>query len=95
MATSPLESSSESAKHCRMQQLQRKCMCYARGRLHELQKICPEITESLIAQHGLHKITWSLRRAGKQSRQSCLPRSASAETDEHLEKQCTVQHGDP
>ena len=88
----PRRAKGAESPHCRAQRLQRKRMYYARGRLSELQKVCPQVTEDLIAHHGLHKISWSVRRAGKRPWQSCLPRSAPAKTGEILEKDCAVQH---
>ena len=73
--------------HCRAQRLLRKRLYYARWRLRDLQKICPQVNEDLIATHGLHRISWSVRRAGKRTPQQCVLRSASAETAEAPEKQ--------
>ena len=63
----------------RSQRLQRRRLDYAHARLRDLQRICPHVTEELIAQHGLHQISWSVRRAGKSAQQRCLLRSTAAQ----------------
>ena len=70
----------------RSQRLQRRRLNYAHARLRDLQRICPHVTEELIAQHGLHQISWSVRRAGKSAQQRCLLRSTAAQTGGSLEK---------
>ena len=82
----PCRTKGAESPHCRAQRLLRKRLYYARWRLRDLQKICPQVNEDLIAKHGLHRISWSVRRAGKRTPQQCVLRSASAETAEGTEK---------
>ena len=69
-----------------LQHLQQKRLSHTRMRLRELKRVCPHITEEMIEQHGLRKISWAVRRVGKSTPQGSLPRSAAVQTHGSVEK---------
>eukprot|EP00973_Karenia_brevis_P066399 9228174-Karenia_brevis.AAC.1 len=40
-------------------------LSYARGRLRELRKVCPDLTEEVLQRCTLPQVAWASRRAGK------------------------------
>eukprot|EP00973_Karenia_brevis_P076568 10637401-Karenia_brevis.AAC.1 len=81
-AAIPAASATQMLLNSRAHRLERKRLSYARGRLRELQKVCPDLTEEVLQKHTLHQIVWSLRRAGKRGIQRSFPRSVAPETAE-------------
>ena len=68
----------------RAHRLLKKRESYARRRMRELRKICPELSDDILQRHSLHSVVWALRRAGKRNVQTLLPRSDAREGAEPL-----------
>lgn len=68
----------------RAHRLLKKREGYARRRMRELRKICPELSDDILQRHSLHSVVWALRRASKRDVQTCLPRSDAREGAEPL-----------